>query len=798
MRRYFVFLILISIISAQEYGAPGTLKWKFKTWDDISSSPAIGNDGTIYFGSIDCFLYALNPDGKLKWKFKTDGKVFSSPAIGNDGTIYFGSHDNFLYALNPDGTLKWKFETGSGVFSSPAIGNDGTIYFGSDDYFLYALNPDGNLKWKFKTGSSIYSSPAIGNDGTIYFGSDDHFLYALNPDGKLKWKFKTGWRIWSSPAIGNDGTIYFGSNDNFLYAVRSESKGLANSSWPKFRQNAQNTGRLEFGIVKIAKREEGYETARKPKYPPDLLISDIKFSEPSKNDALDGYEKGIISFKIENKGKGEAINVSAKIIPLTIISGLQYNKIINIGNILPNSSKEVKLEIEAQPDVPEATARFRIEVVEEYGFDAEPFIIAFNVKPFKPPKFIIADYGIDDDKEGDSYGDNDGIIELGEAIEISLLIQNIGEGDAKEVKAQISIIGEGENIYYGGEKRVFNLGEIISGSYKNLKFFFSTNRRYGKDSIPIKINISESYGRYGKEIILKLPVNRPTGKGKEVVITEKPTKEEQKEKPEKPKQVKIDVDIIPKNSITKLENGICVIFGIEKYKYAPEATFANRDAVIFYEYAKQVFGIPEKNIYIRTNEDATKGEFDKVFGKDGWLKRRVREESDVIIYFSGHGSPDIKTQKGYLIPYDIDPNYASSGVAISEILNLLDEIKAKSVIFFIDACFSGRGREGNMILAKAKPIISPKIEKISQKVSILSSSSGGEISSSYPEMQHGLFTYYLLKGLGGEGDLNRDKKITLKELADYVIEKVSSKARELDREQTPEFQGIDKKLIRLK
>lgn len=191
------------------------LKWKFETGAGVGSSPAIGPDGTIYFGS-DGF-YALNPDGTLKWKFETGSDVWSSPAIGPDGTIYFGSWDNYLYALNPDGTLKWKFETGDDVYSSPAIGPDGTIYFGSDDHYLYALNPDGTLKWRFETGYDVESSPAIGPDGTIYFGSLYGYLYALNPDGTLKWKFEAGG--YSSPAIGYDGTIYVGSG-YYLYALR--------------------------------------------------------------------------------------------------------------------------------------------------------------------------------------------------------------------------------------------------------------------------------------------------------------------------------------------------------------------------------------------------------------------------------------------------------------------------------------------------------------------------------------------------------------------------------------------------
>ena len=74
-------------------------KWAFKTGFFVDSSPAIGSDGTIYVGSRDNNLYAINPDGSKKWNFKTRFEVSSSPAIGSDGTIYVGSEDNYLYAI---------------------------------------------------------------------------------------------------------------------------------------------------------------------------------------------------------------------------------------------------------------------------------------------------------------------------------------------------------------------------------------------------------------------------------------------------------------------------------------------------------------------------------------------------------------------------------------------------------------------------------------------------------------------------------------------------------------------------
>jgi outer membrane protein assembly factor BamB len=199
-------------------------KWNFTTGRAVRSTPAIGDDGTVYVGSEDGWLWAINPNGSQKWKFRTNNAIQSSPTIGPDGTIYFGSFDYRLYAVNNDGTLKWKYKTSGGISSSPAIDDNGTIYIGSLDKNLYAINPDGSLKWSFATGDQVRSSPAVGDDGTIYIGSDDGKLYAINPNGSKKWSWEQKNLIDSSPAIGEDSTVYVGSYDGNLYAIDPDGK----------------------------------------------------------------------------------------------------------------------------------------------------------------------------------------------------------------------------------------------------------------------------------------------------------------------------------------------------------------------------------------------------------------------------------------------------------------------------------------------------------------------------------------------------------------------------------------------
>ena len=167
------------------------LKWKTELDHlDVKSSPALGPapDFTVYVGSDDEALFAVRPeDGVVLWQVEVSGDIVSSPAIGADGTIYFGSNDNRLRAVDPDGNVLWTFSTGGDIRSSPAIGADGIIHVGSNDDYLYALEPDPALSpsqrvlWQRDLGRDVRSSPAIGSDGALYVGSDDNELYRFAP-----------------------------------------------------------------------------------------------------------------------------------------------------------------------------------------------------------------------------------------------------------------------------------------------------------------------------------------------------------------------------------------------------------------------------------------------------------------------------------------------------------------------------------------------------------------------------------------------------------------------------------------
>jgi len=212
--------------AADPVGPPpkGELKWKFETGGAVHSSPALAY-GTVYVGSRDFNLYALDAEtGEKKWEFRAHGRVNSSPAVV-DGIVYFGSNDGYFYAVDAlSGEERWRFYTQFPITSSPAVA-DGKVYFGSDDYSVYSFDAlTGDKAWEFKTGSQVSSSPVIAN-GILYVGSMDGSLYAIQAsDGRFRLRMRSR-EVASSPAAQGE-TVYYTAR-SMLFAV----DGMARN-WP--------------------------------------------------------------------------------------------------------------------------------------------------------------------------------------------------------------------------------------------------------------------------------------------------------------------------------------------------------------------------------------------------------------------------------------------------------------------------------------------------------------------------------------------------------------------------------------
>jgi len=188
----------------------------------VRSSPAIGQDGTVYAVDASGDLIAVSGEGRVLRRTALSGGMqtggYSSPAVAEDGTVYAVGSD-VLFAFSPGGEELWRQTLGGFTASSPAVGPGGTVYVGCDDGAVYAIGRDGKVLWRFWTTGGVRSSPAVGRDGTVYFGSSDGHGYAVGADGKEKWRIATGGEVVAAPALGPDDRVYFASSDAFLYAL---------------------------------------------------------------------------------------------------------------------------------------------------------------------------------------------------------------------------------------------------------------------------------------------------------------------------------------------------------------------------------------------------------------------------------------------------------------------------------------------------------------------------------------------------------------------------------------------------
>lgn len=214
-------------------GADGLEKWRFQTEDSIYSSPVIGSNGNIYFGSDDGCLYALDSNGNYLWSYQTQAPVRSTPLIGV-GTIFVVSEDGSLYAVNSStGHLKWHypFSTQGSLDYPPSMSPNGLLYFACDPY-LYAINSvTGHLVWKV---NYAWNSTALAVDpvhGTVYInvrtGTTTFALVAYSEAGVAEWAYDLpdGNFVEECPTLGPNGTIYFATEEGTLVALQDNFNG---------------------------------------------------------------------------------------------------------------------------------------------------------------------------------------------------------------------------------------------------------------------------------------------------------------------------------------------------------------------------------------------------------------------------------------------------------------------------------------------------------------------------------------------------------------------------------------------
>lgn len=247
------------------------------------------------------------------------------------------------------------------------------------------------------------------------------------------------------------------------------------------------------------------------------------------------------------------------------------------------------------------------------------------------------------------------------------------------------------------------------------------------------------------------------------------------------------------------EDAIAVIIGNRNYENTKRVDFAIRDALRMQQYLIEVMGFRPENVLMVRN--AKKGDFDTFFGTTNNHKGRLFNyvkpgQSDVFVFYSGHGAPGLNDKEGYFVPVECDPNNVElGGYSLNLFYKNLAKIPARSKTVVIDACFSGAE-----LLRNVSPIgirIRPGSTNDENTV-VLTSSEGTQLSTWYNAKQHGLFTYFFLKAIHDKerSDANKDNALTYKEIFDYVNSEVTYAARRLHGvDQHPSIQGGNKEGI---
>lgn len=247
-----------------------------------------------------------------------------------------------------------------------------------------------------------------------------------------------------------------------------------------------------------------------------------------------------------------------------------------------------------------------------------------------------------------------------------------------------------------------------------------------------------------------------------------------------------------------------VVIGVGSHQSPdiPPLRFTVADADAFYRVLVDRAGFKKENVLLLTDKTERKPTLRNIKWALGtFLARSARKDDLVVIFFAGHGAPEVDPRGAeadglskYLVPIDADPgDLYSTAVPMEEFQIIFDRIEADRVVVFLDACYSGAagGRTFASKRTRATRVDDLFLERLvrAKGRAIITGARGSEVSLELPELGAGIFTHYLVQGLNGAADLDRDGIVSLQELYSYVEQEVSRKSRTVGGNQHPVMKG---------
>ncbi|MDB5102055.1 MAG: hypothetical protein JWM80_6476 [Cyanobacteria bacterium RYN_339] len=522
--------------------------------------------------------------------------------------------------------------------------------------------------------------------------------------------------------------------------------------------------------------------AERPKAPP-LLKAVAAFKDASGNGVLEADEAASIELTIQNVGQGKATQLRAACEAGGVSAGLSVPLVVAIGDLAPGETRKAIVPVKGRTDLVEGKATVQIALEDAFGFDAPLMKTTFATHRFAQPALAIRGPSIED-------ANGNGVVERGEQLDLRVQVVNGGAGLAHQVVAKLQL-GDARIKPTGDE--TIELGDLSPGASKEARFSILVVNRYdGPQQLPIKIVVSEAHPEFGVTAPIQVTLDRaaPTSVDRVVEATAPsvaPAPEE-------------DDLAIKGPAAAPNPNAFAVVIGIERYNgQLPEATYARRDAAAFRGFCERALGVPRENAIVLTDEQATGGNIRTAL--EGQLARWVeKDKSDLYVYFAGHGAPDAATKSAFLVPFDGNPSYPSTSCySLATAYDALARLHARSVTVMLDSCFSGQSNrtdQARPLVANLRPLfIETNAEAVPAGLTVFAAAAGSQTSTGYAAKHHGLFTYFMLKGLQGEADANHDHQVTVGELKAYVTGNVAREARRANQEQTPMVSGNDERVL---
>lgn len=529
--------------------------------------------------------------------------------------------------------------------------------------------------------------------------------------------------------------------------------------------------------------------------PPQLRIENVSFADADGDSIISAGERATVRVRLRNAGRGAGVNVRVE---AKSNSRLRFQP-GQLGAVAPGDVREAVIEVVATQDVIDEQAALEIIAVEGNGFDSQPLQLQVPVLAYRPPDLqILGAQAVD--------GEGKTIIAPGTQATVTVRVQNRGEGKAENVQVTIA---RGENVFFTDDFQAptitRELGTMRPGQYEDIKVEVLPNNR--ATAFALTASVTESSGRYNVPARdLGLALNSASRGMAQVVAVQAPRPVTGGASTVAGSFGSDLLQNIP--TVAENPNAIAVIIGNSTYQGdIPPVQFAANDAAVMRQYAEKALGVRPGNIIMLNN--ATGTQLRTTFGVQGNPNGRLRSQirpgvSEVFVFYSGHGAPDASERKAYIMPTDADASFLSTtGYSVDVLYENLAAMGAKHVTVVLDACFSGATGSGDMLIRSASPI-GIQVNDPAQRfqggnATIIAAAEGQQLANWYNEKNHGLLTYFFLKGLQGAADKDGNG-ITVDEMKAFLTDQaygIPYEARRLHgRDQTPQVFGTGSRVLR--